>query len=251
MPSQYAFTVMSFRRKPELDKLYTQGIRPAVTGLGIECRRVDESHHIDPITDAISAGIKGSYFVIAELSDQRPNCYYECGFARALDKKVIMLIKRGQSIAFDVQNFPFIEYANPRDLQHQLRERILGAILTTEGRTNEDEPHRGCFGRLALRNGRLLTATIAPADDDEDYECDVRLEVRGVPKARPLTGQIVFYLHPSHDPEVSKAKVKNGIAAIEIECDDPFVVGAKLDDGTKLELDLRAIPGGTPDFYDE
>src|SRR5258708_1379266 len=97
---QSCFVFMSFSASDKRKCVYHAGIRPVVESLGLECARVDELDFTGRITDEIVRAIRNSYFVVADLSEERPNCYYECGYAHALGKPIIMLIQRGQEIHF-------------------------------------------------------------------------------------------------------------------------------------------------------
>ena len=106
-----------------------EAIKTVCATFGIKAHRADEIQHEDKITDVILEEIKNCEFLIADLSFERPNVYYEVGFAHALDKKPILYRKSGTALHFDlaVQNVP--EYKNITDLREQLRirfEAILG-----------------------------------------------------------------------------------------------------------------------------
>ena len=72
LSDQYCFVVMSFQE--DADVLYRQGIQAAVESLGIQRKRVDQTHFTGRITDEIIDRIKNAYFVIGELSHQRGYC---------------------------------------------------------------------------------------------------------------------------------------------------------------------------------
>lgn len=249
MPCQFAFTVMSFQQ--EMEPIYSNAIAPAVGSFGIECRRVDKTHFItDRITDRILSDIRHSYFVIADLSNERPNCYYELGFAHALAKPVILLINDTKKIPFDVKDFKFIVYSDPAELQRQLTECIHETILKNHDMESESDPRCGQFGRYAFRNGRLLSAILTPIDGED--LCDVTLVVTSTPGSPPLNGQARFYVHPTYENAAARTvPVREGVAKYKIhDADEYFTVGAKIDDDkTFLELNLRSIPGSFPSFY--
>lgn len=248
MDTQLGFVVMPFGTHSLRSAVYDKCIEPIVTGLGFDCVRVDKIHTDSRITDSILDGIRRAYFVIADLSEERPNCYYEVGFAHALRKPVIPIIEDGHTIHFDVKDLQFIVYKDTVKLGDRIRDRLIGAVLTTQGSSNKADPRRGKFGRKAIVNGRLLTATVVPKNR---RDCVVRLYVRSLPGHPPLEERVRFYIHPTvYADSEYYIKVQNGEAVSEIEVSRAFTVGAKADNGgTILELDLATIPGGLPSFY--
>ena len=53
------------------------------------------------IIQNIYDGISQASIVIVDLSNNKPNCYYELGYARALHKHVILISNKGTKLEFD------------------------------------------------------------------------------------------------------------------------------------------------------
>lgn len=53
--------------------------------------RIDKEHTLDELVARIKAEIRRSAFIVADLTDERPSCYFEVGFAEALGKPVIYM----------------------------------------------------------------------------------------------------------------------------------------------------------------
>jgi hypothetical protein len=122
------FVIMSFSGNPQLADFYEKAVKPTVTRLGYRCERVDEQQFNGSITERILRNIRLAKFVIADLTEARPNCYYELGVAHALRKEVIHISNSVEHIHFDVKHFNFILYKRIDDLRQALKKRILGTI---------------------------------------------------------------------------------------------------------------------------
>ena len=134
-----AFVIMAMDpARPELtDVLET--IRAVCARFGISAHRADEIQHQDQITNVVLEEIRSCEYLIADLTHERPNVYYEIGYAHAMDKKPILYRKFGTSIHFDlaVHNVP--EYKNNKELTQLLTKRFE-AILGRNAASQENPP---------------------------------------------------------------------------------------------------------------
>jgi uridine kinase len=111
---------MSF--DPRLEATYTSAIREAARQKGYECVRADTASRADDIQDTIIKAIVDADVVIADLSEPRPNVYFELGIAYSICKPTICIARKDVALPFDVRNYRIIQYDpdSPRALQLEL-----------------------------------------------------------------------------------------------------------------------------------
>lgn len=56
--------------------------------------RIDKEHPLEDIVGRIKDEIQRAHFVIADLTDERPSCYFEAGYAEALNRPVIYVASK-------------------------------------------------------------------------------------------------------------------------------------------------------------
>ena len=122
-PENKIFVIMKLGDE-QLDSVYEGVIKPLGREFGYNVIRVDEIQNSGNITEQILENISTSRLIIAELSGERPNCYYEAGFAHALGKELIFCIKDGHRIHFDLQSYRFITWRTEADLRRKLKQRL-------------------------------------------------------------------------------------------------------------------------------
>lgn len=117
------FVIMNFNDKL-LDSAYTGVIKPVAKQFGLKSIMVKEIQDSRKIDDQIMEHIAQSKFVLSDLTGERPNCYYETGFAHALGKELILTIKKGSNIHFDLAGYRFIIWETEQELREQLMKRL-------------------------------------------------------------------------------------------------------------------------------
>lgn len=128
-----AFVLMAIDpSKPELVDVY-EAIKEGCKEFGIVAYRADEIQHQDKITDRILHEIETCEYLISDLSYERPNVYYEVGYAHAKNKKPILFRRAETRLHFDLSVHNVPEYKNATELRELLRKR-LEAILGRAGK---------------------------------------------------------------------------------------------------------------------
>jgi len=127
IPKNQIFVIMAFDDK-ELDSTYKLAIKPVGDKFGYTIFRIDDFQDSSLITDQILSSIAESKIIIADMTRERPNCYYETGIAQALGKELILTIKKGERKHFDIAGYRFIEWETAAELKDKLEKR-LDAIM--------------------------------------------------------------------------------------------------------------------------
>lgn len=89
----------------ELDTIYAQCIAPVLRLCGLDPRRVDKHTEGRLLKSEIVGFIESSDIIVADLTNERPNCYLEIGYAMGLDKFSNLLLTAREDHNADSPNF--------------------------------------------------------------------------------------------------------------------------------------------------
>lgn len=108
------------------DVLYDEVIKPVCEGLNYNPIRGDEVASCTLILDDIITSIRSASVIIADITPDNPNVFYEVGYAHALAKPTILLCEKGirDRLPFDVSGFRTIFYDNSIGGKRQIEERL-------------------------------------------------------------------------------------------------------------------------------
>lgn len=123
-----AFVAMPFSEA--FEDVYQFGIYQTVRKCGLVCEKVDESLYAGSIVERIMDGIRNCEFVIADLTEERPNVYLEVGFAWGLNKPVVLIAREGQRLHFDLSHHKCLFYSTIGKLADQLEKVIRDLFLS-------------------------------------------------------------------------------------------------------------------------
>jgi hypothetical protein len=127
-----AFTVMQFSEP--YHQIFADVIRPVIEAAGLEVDIASEFAGPGFIIKDIVDQIRRAEVIVADITPENPNVFYELGYADAIGKPAILLAERGRKLPFDVSGMRVLFYENTIPGKKQLEEglaRHLAAILSS------------------------------------------------------------------------------------------------------------------------
>jgi hypothetical protein len=106
------FVLMPFS-EPWSNRIY-KTLKNIIEPLGYECRRADETYGHIVLSD-IWRLLNEAAFVVADLTGQNPNVYYELGIVHCIGRDVIPILQRDRPIPFDQRAFRILLYEDNAD----------------------------------------------------------------------------------------------------------------------------------------
>ena len=107
-PKPFVFVLMPF--SGQFTDIYYDGIKPACDQAGAYCERSDTQNFNESILQHIYDQISKADIIVADMTGQNPNVFYETGYAHALNKSVILLANNAEDIPFDLKHYNHIIY---------------------------------------------------------------------------------------------------------------------------------------------
>lgn len=149
-----AFVIMQIGN-PELDEVYHSAIAPSIEACGLEPKRVDKHNEGGLLKSEIISFIQNSEIIIADVTNERQNCYLEIGYAMGIDKfkNLILTVnedhfpespnffKGGPRVHFDLAGYDILSWDHDAlsqfrtELEKRIRRRLL--IMTPSVKPTE------------------------------------------------------------------------------------------------------------------
>jgi hypothetical protein len=112
------FVIMPF--KSQFDVFYDT-IRSTCSSAKANCLRVDKEIHTRNVLTVIYERINTSDVIVADMTGQNPNVYFEAGYAAALKKPIVFLTQNESDIPFDLRQYNHVVYrGDPAKLRREL-----------------------------------------------------------------------------------------------------------------------------------
>ena len=121
--SPSVFVIMSFKPASSYVDLYAS-IKRVCDKYEYIARRVDESNVLKRIVPEITKQVRQCAFVIADVTEERPNVFYELGFADGIGKEVILVAKEGTKLPFDINDVPVLFWDSFAEFEEELTKRV-------------------------------------------------------------------------------------------------------------------------------
>ena len=113
----YVFVIMPMMSEiASLRDTYAAIVR-ACKAVKVRSSRIDDEIDYGTITERLHANIRFAKYVVADLTHERPNVYYEVGYANALDKPILLVASDKTNVHFDLQAYRIDRYHNFEELE--------------------------------------------------------------------------------------------------------------------------------------
>ena len=150
-----AFVIMQIGN-PDLENVFEKAIVPAIVSCGLDPKRVDKHNEGRLLKSEIVKFIESADIIISDLTNERPNCYLEVGYAMGLDKFRNLILtaredhysnssnykKGGPKVHFDLSGYDIL-YWNPGDIdgfKKDLQKRINRRLATLPSQRTSSSP---------------------------------------------------------------------------------------------------------------
>ena len=104
------FVVMQF--SDPFNELYSDVIQSVGDELGFAVSRADETYGPGLIIADIIRDIAEAKAIVADITPNNPNVFFEVGYAYALQKETILIAERDTNLPFDLSSFRTLFYEN-------------------------------------------------------------------------------------------------------------------------------------------
>jgi len=181
------FVIMPFGLKPfendskkyfDCDKVYRIIIKRAVENAGLEAIRADEKTGSHIIHSDMFKELRDRTVVLADLSLNNPNVYYELGIRHALSPAgTVLICREGTELPFDVRLSRVVFYRyNGVDLDWEEVEKVvpqLKAALETAKEQKPDSPVHALLERVfpkKIKKNPLIDKTLSETRADSGFD---------------------------------------------------------------------------------
>ena len=121
----HAFVAMAMDKDDAALVDVLDAIKEASKKCSVTAERVDDVESNERITDRVLESIRRAEFVIVDLTKEKPNVFYEAGFAHGIGKTPIYIAREGTKLHFDIKDYPVIFFRNLKELKEGVLKRLV------------------------------------------------------------------------------------------------------------------------------
>lgn len=128
----FVFVIMPFKGQ-EMENTYA-AIKDECKKLKLRSNRVDENTGSGIIIREITDSIERCEFIICDLTDEKPNVYYELGYAHGVgneSSEILLIAKEGSILHFDIAPLRVNFYSNSEHLRRIVSTNLKAMIKAT------------------------------------------------------------------------------------------------------------------------
>lgn len=129
----YLFIAMPIDESDPLLEDVLDSIKEVALRCELVAERIDEKQSNERITDRILESIQKAEYVVVDLTNNRPNVFYEAGYAHGIGKIPIYIARRETKLEFDLKDYPVIFFRNMKELKDRLEKRLRGIDAKKRG----------------------------------------------------------------------------------------------------------------------
>lgn len=168
--SNSGFVIMQIGDK-ELDRVYNEVYYPALKESNLMPCRIDKDNKGYILKKEITDNIENSPIIIADITNERPNCYLEIGYAMGLDKYKNLIItsredhhpdspnynKKGPKIHFDLSGYDILFWHPDKlpEFKEKLIEKISRRIVAINPNTNTNQTPQPIWDEVWIKKQRV------------------------------------------------------------------------------------------------
>jgi hypothetical protein len=112
-----------------VDQIYNLVIEPSLQANQFYIERADELTKAGPVSEDVTTAIFKAKLIVADLTGERPNSYYEIGLAHALGKPVVILAQSGTTRHFDLPGYQWHYWNSAEDHEPKFEKILLGTLI--------------------------------------------------------------------------------------------------------------------------
>jgi len=126
------FVVMPFSGS-EMDEAYS-AVKDECSKLQLKARRVDENTGSGFVIREVTELIERAEFILCDLTNERPNVYYELGYAHGVGNEamdILLVAKEGTALHFDIAPLRVQYYSSIEHLRTVVSSSLKAMIAAT------------------------------------------------------------------------------------------------------------------------